>query len=51
MSNQAERSAELRRASLEKIQRQIKDGSLTVRKMTPAERKRYPPGPSKKRSR
>jgi hypothetical protein len=51
MSTQADRSAELRRASLEKIQKQIKDGSLTVRKMTPAERKRFPPAPSKKRSR
>jgi hypothetical protein len=51
MSTQADRSAELRRASLEKIQRQIKDGSLTVRKMTAAERKRYPPATPKKRSR
>ncbi len=34
---------------LEEIQRQVKDGSLTIRKMTPAERRRYPAVPAKAR--
>ena len=29
------------------MERQIKDGSLKVRKMTAAERKRFPPVPAK----
>jgi hypothetical protein len=49
MLTQADRVIERRRARLEEIQRQVKDGSLTIRKMTPAERKRYPPRPSKGR--
>ncbi|HEY7933670.1 MAG TPA: hypothetical protein VID48_07580 [Solirubrobacteraceae bacterium] len=49
MPSQADRAAEHRRARLEDIQRQIKDGSLTIRKMTPEERKRYPLKPSKVR--
>jgi hypothetical protein len=49
MPTHADRVAELRRANLEKIQRQVKAGSLTIRKMTPEERKRYPPKPSKGR--
>jgi len=40
---QAERAAEKRRAKLADIQRQVKEGSLTIRKMTAAERKRFPP--------
>jgi hypothetical protein len=47
MFTQADRAAERRRAKLEEIQGQVKDGSLTIRKMTPEERKRYPPRPSK----
>jgi hypothetical protein len=47
MITQAHRAAERRRASLEKIRRQVKDGSLTIRKMTAEERKRYPPIASK----
>jgi hypothetical protein len=42
MANQAERAAEVRRAKLEEIKRQVKAGSLTIRKMTPAEREQYP---------
>jgi hypothetical protein len=38
---QADRAAERRRAKLEQIQQQVKDGSLKIRKMTPEERKRY----------
>ncbi len=36
---------------LEEIQRQVKDGSLRIRKMTPEERRRYPvaAAPSKPR--
>jgi phosphoribosylaminoimidazole-succinocarboxamide synthase len=39
----ADRVAEQRRAKLEAIERQIAAGSLTVRKMTPEERKLLPP--------
>jgi hypothetical protein len=49
MLTQADRAAERRRVKLEEIQLQVKDGSLTIRKMTPKERKRYPPKPSKVR--
>jgi hypothetical protein len=45
MLTQADRAAERRRAKLEDIQQQIADGSLRIRKMTAAERKRYPPRP------
>lgn len=34
---------------LEDVRRQVKDGSLTIRKMTAEERKRYPPKPAKSR--
>lgn len=50
MLTQADRAAERRRVKLEEIQLQVKDGLLTIRKMTSAERKRYPPRPSKVRS-
>jgi len=46
---QADRAAEQRRVKLEEIQAQVKGGSLTIRSMTPAERKRYPKKPSKAR--
>jgi hypothetical protein len=46
MLTQADRAAERRRTKLEEIQTQVKDGSLKIRKMTPAERKLYPPKPS-----
>ena len=45
MLTQADRAAEQRRVKLEEIQRQVKDGSLKIRKMTRAERKRFPPSP------
>jgi hypothetical protein len=45
MVTQAERSAERRRLKLEDVERQVKEGSLTIRKMTREERKRYPPVP------
>ncbi len=47
MLSQAERAAEKRRVKLEDMQRQVKDGSLKIRKMTAKERKRFPPRPSK----
>jgi len=46
MITQAERAAERRRERLEAMQQQVKDGSLRIRKMTAAERKRYPPKPA-----
>jgi hypothetical protein len=52
MLTQADRAAERRREKLEEIRSQVKDGSLTIRKMTPAERERYPqqsPRPSRGR--
>jgi hypothetical protein len=49
MLTQADRAAERRRVKLEEIQLQLKDGSLRIRKMTLAERKRYPPRPSRGR--
>jgi hypothetical protein len=49
MPTQADRAAERRRAKLEDVRRQVKDGSLTIRKMTAEERKRYPPKPVKSR--
>jgi hypothetical protein len=49
MSVQADRAAERRQAKLEEIRRQVKDGSLTIRKMTAAERQRYPTRPAKSR--
>ena len=49
MLTQAERAADKRRVRLEEIQRQLKDGSLKIRKMTPEERRRYPAMPAKAR--
>jgi hypothetical protein len=40
---QAKRADEKRRERLEEIQRQVKDGSLKIRKMTAEERRRFPP--------
>jgi hypothetical protein len=50
MLTQADRAAERRRVKLEEIQQQVADGSLTIRKMTAEERKRYPPTPRSPRS-
>ncbi len=46
MVTQADRAAEKRRAKLEDVQRQVDEGSLTIRKMTAEERKRFPPKPA-----
>jgi hypothetical protein len=48
MLTQAKRAAEKRRLRLEEIQRQVKDGSLKIRKMTAEERRRFPPRPSRR---
>jgi hypothetical protein len=47
MITQAERAAEKRREKLEEIERQVKDGSLKIRKLTAQERKQFPPRPRK----
>jgi hypothetical protein len=39
---QADRAAERRREKLEQINKQLKDGSLTIREMTADERRRFP---------
>jgi len=49
MLTQADRAAERRRVKLEEIQRQVRDGTLKIRKMTRAERRRYPATPAKAR--
>jgi len=43
MGIDADRRAERRLVKLEDVQRQIKEGSLTIRKMTAKERKLFPP--------
>jgi len=47
MTSQADRAAERRSEKLKEIRRQVKDGSLKIRPMTAAERKRYPALPAK----
>jgi hypothetical protein len=51
MGTQADRAAERRRVKLEEMQRQLKEGTLRIRKMTPEERRRYPAIPVKARRR
>ena len=48
-----ERQDEKRQAKLEEIQQQVDSGDLVIRKMTKAERKKFPPKPprEKKKSR
>ena len=43
------RQQEKRQEKLDEIQRQVKDGSLVIRKMTAAEKKRNPAVPRKQR--
>jgi hypothetical protein len=42
---QREREAEQRQAKLDRIDEQVKDGSLVIRKMTDEERARFEPKP------
>jgi len=52
MATAHERQAEKRQAKLDEIDEQVKEGSLVIRKMTAAERKRFPPqNRAKKRKR
>jgi hypothetical protein len=41
-----EREQEKREAKLELVREQVESGSLVIRKMTDAERRRYPPRPA-----
>jgi hypothetical protein len=43
VKTQQQRSEEKRQSKLEQIQQQIDAGTLVVRKMTPEERKKFPP--------
>jgi hypothetical protein len=49
MKTPAQREQERRAAKLEQIERDVKEGSLVIRKMTAAERKKNPPQPRKRR--
>jgi hypothetical protein len=40
--SQRERAEKKRRERLELMEKQVEDGSLTIRPMTPAERRRWP---------
>jgi hypothetical protein len=42
MGTQRERAENQRRWKLEAVAQQVEDGSLTIRQMTPEERKKYP---------
>jgi hypothetical protein len=43
MRTQRERDADKRREKLREIDEAVDEGTLVIRKMTPAERKRFPP--------
>ena len=45
MKSPKERAEERRQEKLDEIQAQVADGSLKIRKMTPAEREQNPPRP------
>ena len=49
MATSRERAEQKRREKLEDVQRQIDEGTLTVRKMSAKERKEQPPRPRPKR--
>ena len=53
MKTQREKADEKRQEKLDAVQEQVDSGSLTIRKMTPEERKKYPrpDGPRPKRRR
>jgi hypothetical protein len=44
----ARRKQRLREERLALIKQQVKEGTLTIRKMTPEERKKFPPAPARK---
>ena len=47
MKSARERAEEKRQEKLEAVREQVESGGLVIRKMTDAERKRYPPRPAK----
>jgi hypothetical protein len=47
MKTTRERAEEKRLAKLEVVKEQVEDGSLVIRKMTDAEREKYPPRPER----
>jgi predicted nucleotidyltransferase len=47
MITQAERAAARRQEKLQEVERQVKEGSLKIRKLTAKERKQFPPQPHK----
>lgn len=49
MKSSRQRAEERRERKLEEVQAQVDSGSLTIRKMTPEERKRYPPRPASRK--
>jgi hypothetical protein len=51
VSTSKERAEQKRREKLELINEQLDKGELTIRQMTPAERKQYPPSDEKPRRR
>ena len=51
MNTVHQRQEEKRQAKLAEIDEQIKAGTLVVRKMTAAERKKFPPRPAKPKRR
>lgn len=46
MKTTRERAEEKRRAKLDLIREQVESGTLVIRQMTAAERRRYPPRPA-----
>ena len=49
MSTSKERAQQKRREKLAMIREQLDSGELTIRQMTPAERKKHPPRPAEPR--
>lgn len=47
MKSARERAEEKRAEKLERVQEQVENGSLRIRQMTDAERRRYPPRPAR----
>jgi hypothetical protein len=50
MKTQQERQAEKRKEKLDLIEQQVKEGTLVIRKMTDAERKKFRPQASRGKS-
>jgi hypothetical protein len=49
VSTSKERAQQKRREKLAMIREQLDSGELTIRRMTPAERKKHPPRPAEPR--